>query len=159
MLIKLYSEELKKESVILKDVIRLNRNTVFKDSLVDQFHIRERRTAQVHRCNWLARILNIKAGVIISKAKDRRTWRLFTRWPLRLPLGLSQVVIGQMTIQNCLPSLPKLVLRPQNIISCDSEIIQACQLCDIKRLREILEIREAHPNDRTPDDLTVFRVS
>lgn len=150
-------EELKKESGVLKDIIRLNRNTVFKDSLVNTFLIRERRTAQVHHCNFLARVLNIKASVIVSKAKDQRNWKLFTRWPFRLPLGLSQVVIGQMTIQNCLPSLPKLVLRPQNVIPCDSEIIQACQLCDVKKLRKILEYREAHPNDRTPDDLTVFR--
>ena len=155
----MYSEELKKESVILKDIIRFDRNTVFKDSLVNKLHIRERRTAQVHHWKWLARILNIKSGVIISKAKDRRTWKFFTRWSLRLPLGLSQVVIGQMTIQNCLLSLPKLVLRPQNVISYDSEIIQACQLCDTKKLREILETKQAHPNDRTPDDLTVFRVS
>ena len=140
-------------------MIRSNRNSIFKDSLVSKLHIRERRTAQVHHCNWLARILNIKAGVIISNAKDRRNWKLFTRWSLRLPLGLSQVVIGQMKIQNCLPSLPKLVLRPQNVISCDSEVIQACQLCDIKKLREILGSKQAHPNDRTPDDLTVFRVS
>ena len=156
---ELSSEELRKESVNLKDVIRLNRNTVFKNSLVNEFYIRERRTAQVHHCNLLARILNIKAGVITSKAKDRRTWKLFTRWPLRLPLGMNQVIIGQMTIQNGLPSLPKLMLRPQNVIPCDSEVIQACQLCDIKKLREILENKQAHPNDRTPDELTVFRVS
>lgn len=144
---------------MLKDNLRLYRDTVYIHSLVSRLYIRERRTAQVHYWNWLAKILDVKAGIIMSGAKDRRTWKLFARWPLGLPLGLSQVFIGQMTIQNCLPSLLKLVLRPQNVISCDSEIIQACQLCDMKKLREIFETKQAHPNDRTPDDLTVFRVS
>ena len=144
---------------LLEDNLRLWRDTVYIHSLVSRLYIRERRTAQVHYWNWLAKILDVKAGIMLSGAKDRRTWKLFARWPLELPLGLSQVFIGQMTIQNCLPSLPKLVLRPQKVISCDSEIIQACQLCDIKKLREILGTKQAHPNDRTPDDLTVFRVS
>lgn len=112
--------------------------------------------ARVHHWTWLANSLGIKSG-IITKAKDRRTL-IFARWPLELPFGLSQVLTAHLLIQNFLPSLPKLVLRPQTIISHESEIIKACSDCDMPKVHELLKQKKCHPNDRTPDDLTVFRV-
>ena len=131
---------------------------VYTSSLVANSYIREKRFAQVCRWDWLAKYLGIRMGVIMSKRRDGMTFNLFARWPLRLPLGLSQVVTGQMLLQQGFPSLPSLWVRPQNVIPSDSEIIQACWKSDIDRIREILTNRQAHPNDRTPEDLTVFRV-
>ena len=76
-----------------------------------------------------------------------------------MPLGLSQVITARLLMEGCYPSIPKLGLRPQSIISPDSEIIKATELCDIPRIQELFQFKRAHPNDRTPEDLTVFRVS
>ena len=68
------------------------------------------------------------------------------------------MITGQVRLLNGLPSFPKVGLRPQNVIPCESKIVQACKEGDIHKIREILVARQAHPNDRTPEDLTVFRV-
>lgn len=94
----------------------------------------------------------------MSTAKDQSIWTIFARWPLLLPFGLSQAITAQMLFQNGLPSFPKLGLRPQSIVPNDSEIIRACEAGDITRIQGMFKTREAHPNDRTTDDLTVLRV-
>ena len=63
-----------------------------------------------------------------------------------------------MTFHNGLPFFPKLRLRPQNIVPNDAEIIRACEAGDITSIQRMFITREANPNDRTTDDLTVLRV-
>ena len=93
----------------------------------------------------------------MSKTRDRRT-HISARWPLYLPFGLSQVVRGSLLIQDLIPSIPKVVSRPQNVISSESKIIKPCESGDIPEIQKLLSYKLFHPNDRTPDDLTVFRV-
>ena len=132
---------------------------VHTHSLISSSYIRERRAAEVRHGNWLASYLGIKSSVIMSTPKNQKFSSISVRWPLSLPFGLSQVITAQMLFQSGLPSsLPKLTLRPQSMVPCDSEIIRACETGDIARIRGILETRQAHPNDRTTDDLTVLRV-
>ena len=129
---------------------------VHTQSLISSSYIRERRLAEVRHGIWLANFLGIKSSVII---RNQKFSSISARWPLSLPFGLSQVMTAQMFFQNGLPSsLPTLSLRPQSMVSCDSEIIRACETGDIARIRGILENRQAHPNDRTTDNLTVLRV-
>ena len=63
-----------------------------------------------------------------------------------------------MIFHNGLPFFPKLRLRPQNIIPNNAEIIRACEAGDITCIQGIFKARQANPNDRTMDDLTVLRV-
>ena len=111
----------------------------------------------MYEWNWLAKYLGINFGVIVSKVPNRRT-HIFARWPLYLPFGLSQVVTGSLLIQYLVPSLPKVVSRTQNVISPDSKAIKACESGNIPEIQRLLRDKQFHPNDRTPDDLTVFRV-
>ena len=120
-------------------------------------YVRERIAGQIFEWNWLAKCLGIKCSVIISKVRSRRT-HIFARWPLYLPFGLSQLVTGSLQVQGLIPSLPKVVSRPQNVISAESKIIRACESGDIAEIQKLLRNKQFHPNDRTPDDLTVFRV-
>lgn len=120
-------------------------------------YVRERIAGDVYEWNWLAKSLGIKAGVIISKVRNRRT-HVFVRWPLYLPFGLSQVVTGSLLVQDLIPSLPKVVSRPQNVMSSESKVFKACESGNIAEIQKLLKDRQFHPNDRTPDDLTVFRV-
>ena len=123
-----------------------------------QFYIREPRRAGVHRWDWLARYLGLKSDIIVSKIEDHTSISIFARWPLELPFRLGHTVTGQMLWQSAFPSILKLGLSPQNTIPRDSEIITACQKGDMLKIREILTTKQVHPNDRTPDNLTVFRV-
>ena len=132
---------------------------VYTHSLISSSYIRERRAAQVRHGKWLAKYLGIKSSVIMSTANNQNFSTISARWPLSLPFGLSQVITARMLFQNGLPSsLPKLTLRPQSIVPRDSEIVRACETGDTARMRVIFETRQAHPNDRTTDDLTVLRV-
>ena len=130
-------------------------------SMVSKLKIRERRAAQIYFSKWwLANALGIKLGYIVSKTHNKSAWNIFVRWHLKLPLGLGRVVAGQAVIRDFYHlSLPNLGLRPQNIIPQDSDIIDACENGEILRIQDILSAKKAHPNDRTPDNLTVFRVS
>ncbi len=120
-------------------------------------YVRERIAGQIYEWDWSAKCLGIKSGVIISKVRNRRT-HIFARWTLYLPFGLSRVVTGSLLIQDLIPSLPKVVSRPQNVVSSDSKIMKACESGDIAEIQKLLRDKKFHPNDRTPDDLTVFRV-
>lgn len=130
---------------------------VYTHRLISNSYIRERRAAHVRQWDWLAKYLGIKSGVIMSTAKNQNTATIFARWPLLLPFGLSQVITAQLLVQNGLPSLPRLRLRPQTIVSNDSEIISACESANITRIQRLFETRQAYPNDRTTDDFTVLR--
>ncbi|KAL6720983.1 hypothetical protein ACLMJK_000083 [Lecanora helva] len=120
--------------------------------------IRENRAADVHQWNLLADPLGIKLGVIISSVTNGNARKYYARLPLNLPFGMRQVVTGSISFENFFPSFPKFKLSPQKIIATESEIITACQGRNHSRVRELLEARQAHPNDRTPEDLTVFHV-
>ena len=157
-----YSEEIRSVSAVRHEELKrslLYPTVVYIYRLLPSTYIRERRVAQVRYWNWLAKYLGIKSGVIISTAKDQSTFTTFARWPLLLPFGFSQVITAQFLFQNGLPCLPKLGLRPQTVVSKDSEIIRACEAGDITGIQRLFKIRQAQPNDRTTDDLTVLRVS
>ena len=130
---------------------------MYTQSLASRQYNRERTVAEIHLWANLARSLGIQSAIVISKGKSHRV-QLFARWPLKLPFGLSQVITVYFVIQNTLPSIPKVVLKPQSVLSPDSQIIKACETANIPWIRELLGSRRAHPNDRTPDNLTVFRV-
>ncbi len=156
-----HSEQIRSESAIRHEELKnslLYPTVVYTHRLISNSYIRERRAAQVRHWNWLAKYLGIKSGVITSKVKDQNISTIFARWPLLLPFGLSQVITAQLLFQNGLPSFPKLRLRPQTIVPRDSEIISACEKGDITRIQGLFQTRQAYPNDRTTDDLTVLRV-
>ena len=142
----------------MKDGLEKLQNFKYTHDIVSGFYIREKRATRIHRWNSLTRYLGLKLNVIISDPKDSDHWRFHARWPLPMPFGLSYVVTGDLVLQNYFPSLTRLILRPQNTIPTDSAIVKACQASDISELRYILENQQGHPNDRTVDDLTVFRV-
>ena len=153
------SEELKSDAAdrqeLLKYVRQSHRNShTYRHA---KQYIRKRIAGQVYHWGWLAKCLGIKSGVIISKVRNRRT-RIFARWPLYLPFGLSQVFTGSLLMEDLIPLLPRVVLTPQNVISSDSKIIKVCESGDITEIQKLLKDKEFHPNDRTPDGLTVFRV-
>ena len=156
-----YSENLRSDFAVQHEELKsslLYPTVIYTHRLISSKYIRERRVAEVLHWTWLAKYLGIKSGVIKSPAKDQSMLTIFARWPLSLPFGLSQVITAQMLFQNGLPCLPKLGLRPQAIVAKDSEIIRACEAGDIDGIKEIFKQRQAHPNDRTTDDLTVLRV-
>ena len=94
----------------------------------------------------------------MSTTKDQSMSTIFARWSLVLPFGLSLVITAQLLFQNGFLCFPKMGLRSQSIVPNDSEIIRACEAGDITRIQGIFKTRQARPNDRTTDDLTVLRV-
>lgn len=142
---------------MLTDQLESYQNAVYTQSLASRQYNRERTVAEIHLWDNLARSLGIQLAIIISKGNNHRV-QLFARCPLKLPFGLSQAITVYFVIQKSLPSIPKVVLNPQRIVSPDSQIIKACETADIPWIRELLGSRRAHPNDRTPDNLTIFRV-
>lgn len=134
-----------------------NRNKTCSQSLASKQYVRERTAADTYLWDWLSQTIGIRTGVIISKWKPKRT-RFFARWSLKLPFRLSQAVTGHLVLRHCFLTIPKVMIRPQNAIPPGSMIIKACQTRDTAQIKELLRCKEAHPNDRTPDDLTVFRV-
>ena len=142
-----------------KDNLPLSPAVVHMYRFVTSLYVREQRVSHVYHPRILVKVLGIQSNVITSNAVNgRSTYSISARLSIRLPFGLSQAVVGQWRFRNFMPSLPNLILTPQNIIPCESEIIQACSRCEITRIRDILEARQVHPNDRTEDGLTVFRV-
>lgn len=151
----------RKQNEELKDSVRclqLCKNVNFIHKLVSSPYIRERRASRIYQPKFLGRLLGLKLGIILSQARDRSALNISARWPLKLPFGLGQVITGQLLLRNGIPSLPRMGLTPQNVIPKDSEIIKACEECDIQRIQEILMTKQAHPNDRTPNEHTVLRV-
>ena len=125
--------------------------------IVDNY--KHRRIAQTSQWQLLARLIGLRLGFIITSSDRRKTLAIFARWSINLPWGPGRVLAAQMRVQEFVPSLPTLLLKPQNTIPSTSEIIRACKYDDILAVRKCLVTKQAHPNDRTPDGLTVFRVS
>jgi hypothetical protein len=94
-----------------------------------------------------------------SEKNDRCAYDTYIQLPVPLPFGLRQAMICHLAFDGYWPSLPRIRLRQQRIIPSDSEIILACSNGAIPRAEMILRSGDAHPNDRTPDNITVFRVS
>ena len=140
------------------EILQLYRDTTCIQRQVTSHYVRERKTAQVYQWDWSAKFPGIKLGVILPQLRVRKMFKVFAKWNVKLPFGLSQIVRAQLNVQDYFPSIPKLSLRPRRIISVDSEIILACEASDILKIQDLLTSRQAHPNDRTPDNLTVFRV-
>lgn len=67
--------------------------------------------------------------------------------------------MGRLALIGYWPTLPRWRLRTQNVIDPSANVIEACSDGDVWRVREILAMGEAHPNDRTPDNITVLWVS
>ena len=134
------------------------KTAVYTYKLISSSYIRERRAARVRQWTWLAQHLGIKSGIITSAMRYQNISTVFARWPLLLPFGLSQVITAQLIFHNGLPIFPKLGLRPQNIVPNNAGIIRACEAGDITSIQGIFKARQANPNDRTTDDLTVLRV-
>ena len=128
-------------------------------NIVTKFRLRKYSVAHVYKWEWLANIVGIKLGLIKSKTREQHdTWNVFVRWNLSLPLSLGHVITGHMIIRDSWATLPRLGLRFQNTIPQHSDVIKACEASDITRIRDILNAKAVHPNDRTPDNMTVFRV-
>ena len=132
---------------------------IYTTRIISSSHIREKRRSQISHWGWLTKYLAFRLGLIVYGEQDRNAVNFFLRCALQLPLGMSKVLTAQILLQNWFPSCPRLRLSPQGVIPGDSEIIQACQDGDVSKIRGILLAHGAHPNDRTADGLTVFRVS
>ena len=142
----------------LKSAIEQYQSLESTNQFVSGYYIRERRISRVSSWSLLTKIMGLKLGVIRSENKEGDSWNFRARWPLKLPFRLGCVITAHTVIRGSLLSLPTFGLRPQSTVSTDSAIIKACQTSDVPWLQGILETRQGHPNDRTPDDLTVFRV-
>ena len=138
---------------------QLCHRVMYTYNLIVNLKIKERRAAKIYHCNWLAKVLGVKLCLITLRTRHHSARNVISRWHLRLPLGLGHVVTGDLIMRDSWLSFPRLGLKPQNIIPPDSEIIKACEADDITGIRNLVGARAAHPNDRTPDNLTVFRVS
>lgn len=137
--------------------IGLCQNDVFIPKLISGRDVKKKKATCVYQLTLPTGAL--KFGAVVAPAKERSSLRIFARGDLRLPFRLGQLITGDMLIKDGIPSHPKLLIRPQNLIPADSAIIKACQTCDLPEIQKLLTAKHAHPNDRTPDNLTVFRVS
>lgn len=138
--------------------LQLLQSVVYAYGIVSKSKIRKYSPAKIYKLDWLAKILGIKLGLIISGTEHHSAWNVFARWDLSLPLRLGHVFTGHLIIRNSWPTLPRLGLRFQNLIPSDSDMVKACKAGDITRVRDLLDVKTVHPNDKTPDNMTVFRV-
>ena len=139
--------------------LQLLESLVHTYTIVSKLKIQQPSIAHRSQWDWLAKILGVKLGLIISGTEPQSSWDVYARWDLKLPLRLGHVVTGHFIVRNSWPTLSKLKLSPQNIIPPNSETIKACESGDIARIQQLLSSKAVHPNDRTPDNLTVLRVS
>ena len=163
MLFYTIPQEIEMESAKRQPEIRVSpqllKSLVHTHSIISKLKIQKPSIA--HRSQWdlLPKILGVKLGLIISGTEPQSSWDVYARWDLRLPLGLGHAVTGQLIIRNSWPTLSRLRMSPQNTIPQNSEIIKACESGDIARIQHLLSSKAVHPNDRTPDNFTVLRVS
>ena len=143
----------------VRERLQLIESLVQQYSTVSKLKIRKPSIAHVYQCDWLAKILGVELELIISGTESQSCWDVYARWDLKLPMRLGHVATCQLSSRNTWPKIPKLRLSPQNTIPPNSEIIKACESGDIARIQHLLSMKAVHPNDRTPDNLTVLRVS
>ena len=150
--------ELTKRQNENQESFRLLRSVMYTYIIVTKLKVRQRRFTRVHHLEWMAKVLGINIHLILAETGYRSALNMFARWHFRLPLGLGRVLTGHLKIRDSGMWLPRLALRPQNIIPHDSDIIKACQSGAIAEIQAILSAKKAHPNDKTLDNDTVFWV-
>ena len=149
-----------------EDKATSQRNTTSEVSLL-LASSRQRRpptlNALVHKFdNWMTNCLGLDASIIISRDERRNVYGAYFRWPLK---G-AWVLKGSFT--SSWPTWPEFTIRSkfrvQNIVPADSEVVKTCSLADridggsLIKIKELFSSRKAHPNDTTPDNLTLMRV-
>jgi hypothetical protein len=141
----------------VKDQIQDLRNTM----IYQGHHLSKTRHSQpkIYRWESLYETLGIRARVITSEKDSCSIRDTFVNFPVPLPFGYNQTMDVKLSFHGCWPSLPSIRLRPQRVIPVDSDIISACLRGDTTRAAILLRAGDAHPNDRTPENITVFRVS
>jgi hypothetical protein len=118
-----------------------------------------RAAAQIYRWDWL---LGMSVRLIVSKHtrdKDRNIYHWFFKWPLMLPMRCSHVLTGHLRVLGSWPNRPVLALSSQNVIPNESAIIEAFKNNDLTSICELFARGQARPNDTTPENLTLLRVS
>lgn len=104
----------------------------------------------------LHKYLGITAGMIVYYSDGKNKYNFFFRWPI----FWSKVLNGR--IESSWPSWPSLsiyaLLRIQNVVPNDSVTVVACLQDDVTVLRSLCLTGKAHPNDTTPDNLTLLYV-
>ena len=101
-----------------------------------------------------------QVSIIISRDERRNIYSAYFRWPLK------GVWILNWSLTSSWPTWPQLTIRSkfrvQNIVPADSEIVKTCSLRiddnSLIKIRELFSSGKAHPNDTTPDNLTLMRV-
>ena len=141
-----------------RDTLQLCRNIAYTYNLLANSYIKKQMPAQTGCWEWLKGYVGVRLRIITSMMDSQKTC-MYARVSIILPTGSSYVITLRWLGHWTAPSLPKFSIRPQNVVRSDSPIIQACQTRDIIWLQDILSRKEGQPNDRTPDGLTVFRVS
>ena len=139
--------------------LRLLESIVLTYNNVANLKIRKYSAPREYKWESLAKTLGIKLSLITLRTQHRNSLNFFARWHLQLPLRLGYVATCHFIRRYSWPIIPKLRLSPQNIIPSNSEIIKACESSDIASIKRLLSAKAAHPNDKTPDNLTVFWVS
>ena len=110
--------------------------------------------AQVHRRSWLP---GMGLRMIVSRTvmeNDHNMYDWFFKQSLRLPLSWGYVLTGRIRVLGLWPSRPMLCIKQQNIIPCDSVIIEACKNNDMSTIRKHFTTGQARPNDTTLESLT-----
>jgi hypothetical protein len=126
---------------------------------------RQRRTPTLNALvykfdNWMANYLGLDVSIIISRDERRNVYSAYFRWPLKGVWTLN------WSLTSSWPTWPQLTIRSkfrvQNIVPADSEIVKTCSLRiddnSLIKIRELFSSGKAHPNDTTPDNLTLMRV-
>ena len=144
--------------ILTKSQFRLFRILVLARDAASTLYMRKRLCSQVYRYDWLAHNLRLTMHAVVSEGCQASVDTLCLQCSMHLPFGMTWVLTAWWLFEGLRPSLPKIVLSPQNYISSSAKIISACQSCNITVIRELLETRQGHPNDRTADNMTVFRV-
>ena len=144
--------------ILTKNQFRLFRILVLARDAASTLYMRKRLCSQVYRYDWLAHNLRLTMHAVVSEGCQASVDTLCLQCSMHLPFGMTWVLTAWWLFEGLRPSLPKIVLSPQNYIPSSAKIISACQSCDIRVIRELLETRQGHPNDRTTDNMTVFRV-
>jgi hypothetical protein len=149
-----------------EDKGKSQKNTTSEGSLL-LLSSRQRRpptlNALVHKFdNWMTNYLGLDASLIISRDERRNVYSAYFRWPLKGAWVLS----GSLT--SSWPTWPELSIRSkfrvQNTVPADADIVKACSIADriddtsLIKIKELFSSGKAHPNDTTPDNLTLMRV-
>jgi hypothetical protein len=105
----------------------------------------------------LGRRFGLKACMIVSEKDGKVERRLVVRYPLAGTKVLHCTLVSSWPLW-MQPSLSP-HLRVQDIISDDSEILNACKENNAEQVTGLILSGRAHPNDATPENLTLLYVN